>query len=409
MWFARNCGHDAFPVSCLLIVLLVGCADVGASTERLRYVQHSLLVENVQRQVTVPEGYRLEVLTDELGGPRLLTFAPNGELLIGSTSGRVFRLSPPYRRAEVLLRLNDYPHSVALRAGELLIAQNKGLYRVAYEPGQESVDPEAVRLLAKLPGGQGHSSRSVGVGPDGRVYLSLGISGNCSNEFLADGYDPDERRGGVIALSEAENPSTWHTFASGLRNPVGFDWHPDTGVLYASNNGPDQWGYELPPEYFSKLLPGSFHGMPWFQFNGARMQRDKCIKAAAPRSRAQATTPVATFPARSAPMGVAFITDDAMEPALVGDAVVALHGSWATRPDGGFFGDASTRRPPKLVAVRFENGEARRVDDLVTGFQLENGDRWARPVGVAVGPDGAVYFTSDQGANALFRLRRVAD
>ena len=70
-------------------------------------------------------------------------------------------------------------------------------------------------------------------------------------------------------------------------------------------------------------------------------------------------------------------------------------------------GRASTRRPPKIVVVRFKDGQAVRVDDLVTGFQLPDGKRWARPAGVAVGPDGALYFSSDSDANGLFRLQRV--
>jgi len=78
------------------------------------------------------------------------------------------------------------------------------------------------------------------------------------------------------------------------------------------------------------------------------------------------------------------------------------------RPSGGGFGgDPSTRRPPKLVLVRFQNQHAQRVDDFVTGFQLEDGTRWARPVDVSFGPDGAIYFTSDFAVNGLFRLRQL--
>ncbi len=104
-------------------------------------------------------------------------------------------------------------------------------------------------------------------------------------------------------------------------------------------------------------------------------------------------------------MGVAFVRSGALDKNLEHDAIVALHGSWGTRPSGGAFGAKSSRRPPKLVAVRFNTGRAQRVDDLVTGFQSANGDRWARPVGVAIGPDGALYFTSDGGINGLFRLK----
>jgi glucose/arabinose dehydrogenase len=187
---------------------------------------------------------------------------------------------------------------------------------------------------------------------------------------------------------------------------VGFDWHPVNGALYAGNNGPDHLGYEQPPEYFSRVEPGSFHGMPWFQFDGERLRRDNCIERPAPRPLEQVTSPAATFPARSAPMGVAFIPDEALLPELSGDAVVALHGSWATRPTGGPWGSPATRRPPKLVRVKFREGIPQQVEDLISGFQESDGERWARPVGVAVGPDGALYFTSDEGVHGLFRLNR---
>jgi glucose/arabinose dehydrogenase len=249
----------------------------------------------------------------------------------------------------------------------------------------------------------------VGVGPDGRVYLGIGISGNCSDEYLGGDYPFQDRRGGVLVLEEGEGEATWRPFASGLRNPIGFDWQPGTGALYAANNGPDHWGFDLPPEYFSRLAPGSFHGMPWFQYDGEELRRDDCIRTPPPRPASEVTLPAATFPARNAPMAVAFVPQGAMDPSLGGDAVVALHGSWATLPRGGPSGDPATRREPKLVVVRFEDGAARGVEDLVTGFQLPDGTRWARPVGVGFGPDGALYFTSDSGANALFRLTRAAE
>jgi glucose/arabinose dehydrogenase len=409
---AVQIGEGRMPVGYLELLrigfglLVAGFGAIAAAESLpLRYVDQDLQLPERKVVVQVPAGSRLELLTDRLEGPRLLTFAENGDLFIGSKSGHVYRLPKPYTQPQVLITMKGYPHSVALRQDEILIAQKDGLYHAPYQLGQTQIVPDRLSLLAALPGGSGHSSRTVAIGPDRRIYLSLGISGNCSDQYLSDDYPFTDRRGGILVLNETGAQPSWETFGSGLRNPVGFAWHPVTGKLYASNNGPDHHGYDMPPEYFSQVAAGSFHGMPWFQYNGKQVQRDNCIDRSPPRPISEVTPPVATFPARSAPMGVAFAPAGTLHKSLENDAIVALHGSWATRPSGGFIGDRASRRPPKLVAVRFQKGEVQRVDDLITGFQLRNGERWARPIGVAFGPDGALYFTSDDGVEGLFRLR----
>lgn len=402
--------HQSLPwlATCAMccVLLCFAAAPAHAGTATLSYEEQTLTLEGEQRTVRVTKGYRLELLS-RLDAPRMLTFAANGDLFAGSRSGKVYRLPPPYTKPEVLAQMGDYPHSVAFRQGELLIAKTDGVYRAPYRPGQSTIAPDTVTLLAALPGGGGHDSRTVGVGPDGRVYASLGIQHNCSDQYLGGGYPFEERRGGVLVLKESGGKASWEPFASGLRNPVGFDWQPQTGVLFASNNGPDHLGYDQPPEYFSRLTAGSFHGMPWFQFDGQQVKRDDCVASEPPRPIRDVVLPAATFPSRNAPLGVAFVPSGALDARLEFDAVVALHGSWGTQPGGGFIGRAARRRPPKIVVVRFQDGQAMRVDDLVTGFQLPDGERWARPAGVALGPEGALYFSSDSDINGLFRLKRM--
>ena len=397
--YMKHCGK-------YFLLLCLATVPAQASTGALDYVTQTLMLDGVSREVRVPKGYQLELLA-RLDSPRMLTFAANGDLFVGSKSGKVYRLPPPYDKPQVLMQMGGYPHSVAFRPGEILIAKTDGVYRAPYQPGQSTIMPDKVTLLAALPGGGGHDSRTVAVGHDGKVFVSLGIQRNCSDQFLGEGYPFDEQRGGVLVLREGDDKASWTPYASGLRNPVGFDWHPQTGVLYASNNGPDHLGFDQPPEYFSKLTSGSFHGMPWFQYNGKKLQPDDCVGSDPPRPITEVPLPAATFPSRSAPLGMVFVRKGALDPQLEYDAVVALHGSWGTAPSGGFFGNNATRRPPKLVVVRFQDGKAVRVDDLITGFQLPNGDRWARPAGVAIGPDGALYFSSDSDINGVFRLKRM--
>jgi glucose/arabinose dehydrogenase len=393
------CFHHAISWIAAICLLATGNSEAG-----LAYTRQTLSVGGEVWVMEIPAGMRLELLTTALKAPRLMHFMPNGDLIVGSRSGNLYRLAPPYREADVLVKLSGYPHSVAWRNGELLVAQTDGLYRAPYRPGQTHLEWRDFDTLVNLPDGGGHNSRSVAVGPDGRVYVSLGISSNCTDEYLDDSYPFDDRRGGVMVLDESGAQPRLRPFASGLRNPVGFDWHPETGELYASNNGPDHLGFESPPEYFSKLEPGSFHGMPWFQYDGKTLLRDNCIRREPPRPQQAVTLPVATFPSRNAPMGVAFVPRGALDARFEGNAIVALRGSWGTRPTGGAAGDPASRRPPRLMMVRFHNGAVVGVEDLLGGLQRKNGQRLARPVGVAIGPDGALYFTSDSGLEGLFRL-----
>ena len=371
----------------------------------LEYETHSIKIANAEYQYRILKGYSLDLVDDALAGPRMITRISNGDLLIGSKSGNVYHLNPPYTKPDILMKLHDYPHSVAVRDQYIFIARTDGLYRANLNCSEQKCSADKLELYAKLPGGRGHTSRTVKIDKNGHIYISLGISSNCSNEYLDASYPFEKRRGGIAVLDETQHPPVWKPYAAGLRNPVGYDWNPVNGLIYSSNNGPDHLGYENPREYFSEIRPGSFHGMPWFQMVDGKIVRDRCIQSTPPRPRRDVEIPVATFPARNAPMGVRFISKDFADERLRNNAIVALHGSWGTKPDGGSSGQPFTRRPPKLVMVRFERGKVVDVVDFLTGFQQKSGIRWARPVDIVQTDEQHLYFTSDGGIPGLYGLR----
>jgi glucose/arabinose dehydrogenase len=329
-------------------------------------------------------------------------------LFIGSSKGSEYRLFPPHKRATWMAQMIYYPHRVLIRNNEINIAKINGLFKAPYSDDKDFwLEDSDMEQVVSMPLKISHSSRTLKIGPENKLYLSAGWSGNCNDFYVDESYPEDERLGSIFLIDESGQKPGLVPFASGLRNPVEFDGHPDTGVLHVSNNGPDHLGYDQPPEYFSKATPGSFHGMPWDQFDGKELVEDPCAKTAPPRPFEEASIPAATFPARNAPLDILFIDEKANASEYYGDAIIALHGSWATY-DGASRGDPATQRHPKLVSVKFDKtGKAEKVIDLVSGFQDKNGDRWARPAGLTIGPDGDLHLTSNKETQGLFRLRKI--
>ena len=389
-----------------MIAFVLGFIYMSAApSDGITLEPQTLEVNGNSVQLQVPAGLRVEFLAD-LSESRFLVLGPDGEIIIGSLGANIYRIKKPYKTPELLVSLTGRNHSVAYRDGHLFVAETAGLHAAAYAGADTSLDSDDFALFVQLPSQTGgHSTRTVIVGPDNSLYISIGISGNCSDEYLDVSYPFERRRGGVFVIDETGNTPELTPYASGLRNPIGIAFHPQTDVLYATNAGSDDLGFDLPPEVFSALSDGSFHGMPWFQYYDGAFQSQNCIQSQSPRPANEATPPGATFEARSTPQGIAFVTDYFLGQAFNGNALVAIHGSWATPPGGG----PQTRRPPKIVMVEFSEGRPTGVvEDIVTGFQRGDGSRFARPSGMLMGPDGRLYFTSDRGeVTGLFRLAPI--
>lgn len=367
-----------------------------------------VLRDALELPISVPEGFVLEKLGANLDGPRFMAFSKDGDLVIGSGSGKIYRLTAPYNEATVISDFRANAHSVAFRqtdkGEELWVGETGGLYKVLYESGTKYEKSDYQKVVS-LPSGGGHATRTVAVGPDNKIYVSLGISGNCSVQFLGESFPVNDRRGGILQLAEDGDKVELIPYGTGLRNPVGYAWHPTTNVMYANNNGPDHWGFDEPREVFVEVTPGAFFGMPFYQVVGGQVKQDSCAPAEkAPYALADVQLPVATFPARSAPLGMTFVSEGQLDPAWAGSSLVAIHGSWAVPANG----DEAGKRAPSLQLVKFVDGKATgEVVEILGGFQYANGDRFARPAGVVMGPDNYLYMTSDQENKGLYRLRPI--
>jgi glucose/arabinose dehydrogenase len=387
-------------VQILVVAFVMTISTV--SSQALNLAPQQITVAGNSTTLMVPEGMQVQFMA-AVPGARFPALGPDNEMIIGSNGSTVFRLAPPYNNATTLVQIGNRSHSVAYRGNKLFIADTAGLHEAPYNGLSTNLQAGDLVEIADLPVG-GHSSRTVIAAPDGTLYLSIGISGNCSNQYIDNSYPFETRRGGVFLIDESGLTPELVPFASGLRNPIGIAVHPATGDLWATNAGSDNLGYEEPREVFARLSQDSWHGMPWFQYINGSFQDGQCINTAtAPRPAIEARAPAVTFLARSTPMGIAFVTDNRLGDDFNGNALVSVHGSWATDPTKG--GGPETRRPPKVAMVNFSGNQAVSMEDVVTGFQRDDGSRFARPNGAIIGPDGQFYFTSDSGeVQGLFRL-----
>ncbi|MEO8681887.1 MAG: PQQ-dependent sugar dehydrogenase [Vicinamibacterales bacterium] len=336
--------------------------------------------------LAVPTGFGVSVFASGLTGARLMAVSPDGVLVVAQRANVVAlpdANGDGQAEPKVLLSDLTYAHSVAFANGYLYIATTPAILRVRWANGTTVGAPETI---AELPSSKPslHSSRSLRVGPDGRLYVAMGSSCNFCVE-------PDPRRT-TMQVFNADG-SNGHAFATGLRNAVGFDWDPQTGRLWAGDNGIDKGGDEMPPDEINLVEEGKNYGHPFVIGRGiASPLADD--RSAADRERAKAVDPVFELPPHMAPMGVAFYTGTRFPAAFRTSLYVALHGST----------DRTTKVGYKVVRLIMEDGRPVRSEDFITGW-LTGETVTGRPVGIVTGADGALYVSDD---NKGFVYRVVA-
>jgi glucose/arabinose dehydrogenase len=342
-------------------------------------------------RLQLPQGFHLSVFESDVDSPRMMVFSPGGVLIASlSDVGKVVALPDPQhsgtaqRVVTVAEKLNE-PHGLAFYRGQLYIAENDKVRR--YDWDEVNLRATNPQKIADLPKGGGHSTRTLIFHGD-RMYVSAGSTCNACLEG-------DPHRAAVMQFNT--DGSGEQIFAKGLRNAVGMAVNPETNSIWVTVNGRDWLGDNLPPDTVDDLAGGGGDfGWPYCYGdrvpdpNFTKPGDDRCASTAPPKIQIQA---------HSAPLGLAFSAGKMLPPAFQNSVYIALHGSWNRSVPTGY----------KVVRVRLDDkGQpAGGVEDFITGWmapgETKKGKRMGRPVGIAFGPDGAMYISDDQGG----RIYRV--
>jgi glucose/arabinose dehydrogenase len=339
-------------------------------------------------KLKVPPGFQITVFADTKANPRLMAISPGGVLLATSTSdGTVLALPDANKdgradRVATVLKDLDAPHGIAFYQGKLYLAETGKVVRYDWDEGQLGATNR--QEIVKLPRGGMHFTRTL-IFHNGKMYVAAGSDCNVCD---------DEHGRGMVQEFNPDGSGA-RDFARGLRNSVGLDVSPATKTIWASDNGRDFLGDELPPDEINNLGNGGDFGWPFCY--GKRVVDTKYPGATA--ARCARTIPTAfDLQAHSAALGIAFYTGTQFPQQYRNDLFVAFHGSWNRSIPTGY----------KVVRIRMNTrGEATAVEDFVTGFispgQTRRGKWSGRPAGVTVAPDGSL-IVSDDTSGAIYRV-----
>lgn len=333
----------------------------------------------VPAELTVPAGFTASVFASDITGGRLMAVAPDGVLVVARQGkGDIVALPDLNKdgkadKVEVLVSGLTRPHSVAFNKGWLYIATNPAVLRVKYAKGKVEGTPEK---FVDLPvSTTSHWTRTIGFGRDGKLYVAIGSSCNSCEE-------EDPRRTTIMVYNA--DGTGGRPFAKGLRNAIGFDWDPRTGVLWADDMGQDKLGEEMPPDEINRIEDGKHYGFPYFVGNNV-------VNTDIPNQKGslkpeEATPPAFALPPHSSPIDLRFYTGNKFPAAYRGALFIAIHGSSPTaRKD---------RIPGRVARVVFKDGKPVGLEDFVTGW-MKDGQALGRPAGLITGADGALYVSDD--------------
>jgi glucose/arabinose dehydrogenase/uncharacterized membrane protein len=366
---------------------------------------------------TVPAGLKVEALARGFEHPRSVYTLPNGDVLVVEANGPpapvnrpkdlimgfvkgIAGASAPGANRITLIRgtgpsqlrttFIDHLHSpfgVALVGHDLYVANTDAILRFPYADGQTAITEPGTKLV-DLPGGpiDHHWTKSLVASPDGsKLFVGVGSNSNITENGMA----VELNRADILEVDRASG--AYRIFASGLRNPNGLQFEPQTGTLWAVVNERDELGPNLVPDYLTSVQDGAFYGWP-YSYYGQHV--DPRVMPQRPDLVARAIPPDYALSSHVAPLGMVFATGTGLPENFRGGAFVGEHGSWDRTPLNGY----------KVIYVPFVNGRPNGPpQDVVTGFLDPQQHARGRPVGLALDHEGALLIADDLG-NTVWRV-----
>lgn len=372
------------------------------------------------------QGLEVSAMATGLDHPRWLYVLPNGDVLVAESNkpqtpeskqsgirawvmGKVMAKAGagvPSADRITLLRDSDgdglaetrgiflknlhSPFGMALVGETLYVANADGIVRVPYKTGATEIT-ETPQKVAPLPAGLNHHwTKNILASKDGsKLYATVGSNSNVGEN----GMEIEVNRAAILEVDVRTGGT--RLFASGLRNPNGMAWEPQTGVLWTVANERDEIGSDLVPDYLTSVKEGAFYGWP-YSYYGQHV--DERVKPPRPDLVAKAIPPDYALGAHVAALGLTFAEGAKLGPLFTNGAFIGQHGSWNRKPLSGY----------NVVYVPFANGKPNgKPVEVLSGFVDKNGDALGRPVGVAIDKAGALLVADDVG-NAVWRVRPAA-
>jgi glucose/arabinose dehydrogenase len=343
--------------------------------------------ERALAQLQVADGFRLEVYSTDVTLARWPLATPTGDLIVSRTRGDEVVLLERDADGDgrpdgvrTLIGQINHPHGLALHDDWLYVAHASGVARIHFDIATGTASGALEDVASDFTSDGFHRTKTITFGPDGWLYVAQGSTCNVCIE-------QDTRRAAIMRMQP--DGTQRELFATGLRNSVGLDWAPWDGALYATENGRDLLGDDLPPDELNRIERGQFYGWPFV--HGADIA-DPDFATGHAAEIARTVPPAHAFRAHNAPLGLLFLRGDTLPAAYSRTALVALHGSWnRSQPDG-----------YKVVALDFAADGRITERDFLSGFQGTDG-LIGRPAGITQGPDGAIFVTDDY-AGVIYRI-----